>query len=202
MDSDQKLEILLAEYNSLRSESLAAINNKLKVLTIGFAGLSVFVGSALSGDLETPTFLLITLGIVPVLAKALLFIWLGEHRRMLRAGGGVQSLEYKINEIAGEALITWEQWLHDSKSHGRLPYLTTIGLLQSASTASILIGVVQWSSINGGETRWWSWLGISCTLIAIAGFECFCLITLKQKWADAKQAADLAGRRNLTNQTQ
>lgn len=140
MDDAKKVEVLLAEYNTLRAESLHAIQNKLSVVTFGFAGLSLFVGSALTAELATATTLFILFGIVPTLAKAVSVIWLGEHRRMVRAGGGVAVIEAQINRLAGETLLGWEGWVRHEASSMTLPYWVTLSVFQVASASSVLIG--------------------------------------------------------------
>ena len=196
MNDEKKIEILLAEYNSLRSESLEAIKNKYQILTFGFAGLSVFVGSALTARIGIAASLLILFIIVPSLSKAITIVWLGEHRRMVRAGGGVAALEMEINRIAGENLLGWEKWVRSESRAMSLPYRTTIGIFQFASGASVIVGgLVLWRFLDGRHSSAVSYVILVLVLIAVAILEIFLDVIIDRRWKAAVGSASVAEER-------
>jgi len=196
LNDEKKIEILLAEYNSLRSESLEAIKNKYQILTFGFAGLSVFVGSALTARIGIAASLLILFIIVPSLSKAITIVWLGEHRRMVRAGGGVAALEMEINRIAGENLLGWEKWVRSESRAMSLPYRTTIGIFQFASGASVIVGgLVLWRFLDGRHSSAVSYVILVLVLIAVAILEIFLDVIIDRRWKAAVGSASVAEER-------
>jgi hypothetical protein len=196
LNDEKKIEILLAEYNSLRTESLEAVRNKFQILSFGFAGLSVFVGSALTARINIAAALLILLVIVPSLSKAITIVWLGEHRRMVRAGGGVAALEIEINRIAGENLLGWEKWVRSESRAMSLPYRTTLGIFQFASGASVLIGgLVLWRFFDGRHSSAVAYLILVIALLAVAILEVFLNIIIDRRWKAAVGSANVAEER-------
>jgi len=196
VNDEKKIEILLAEYNSLRTESIEAVKNKFQVLTFGFGGLSVFVGSALASRISIGASLLILFIIVPSLSKAITIVWLGEHRRMVRAGGGVAALEVKINRIAGENLLGWEKWVRSESRAMSLPYRTTLGVFQFASMASITVGgLVLWRFLDGRHSSAATFATLILALIAVAILEIFLHMIIDRWWKAAVGSASVAEER-------
>jgi hypothetical protein len=196
LNDEKKIEILLAEYNSLRTESLEAVKNKFQILTFGFAGLSVFIGSALTARINIATSLLILLIIVPTLSKAITIIWLGEHRRMARAGGGVAALEITINRIAGENLLGWEKWVRSESRVMSLPYRTTLGFFQLASVASVTVGgLVLWRFLGERHSSVPTYVILVLALVAVAILEIFLHLIIDRRWKAAVGSASVAEER-------
>lgn len=196
MNDEKKVEILLAEYNSLRTESLEAVKNKFQILTFGFAGLSVFVGSALTERISIATSLLILLVIVPTLSKAITIVWLGEHRRMVRAGGGVAALEIEINRIAGENLLGWEKWVRSESRAMSLPYKTTLGIFQFASGASVTVGgLVLWRFLEERHSPAATYVMLIIAFMAVAILEIFLNVIIDRRWKAAVGSSSVAEER-------
>lgn len=196
MNDEQKIEILLAEYNSLRTESIEAVKNKFQVLTFGFGGLSVFVGSALAARISIGASVLILLVIVPTLSKAITIVWLGEHRRMVRAGGGVAALEVTINRIAGENLLGWEKWVRSESRAMSLAYRTTLGIFQFASVASITVGgLVLWRYLEERHSSATAFVILVLALLAVAILEVLLHVIIDRRWKAAVGSASVAEER-------
>lgn len=196
MNDEQKIEILLAEYNSLRTESIEAVKNKFQVLTFGFGGLSVFVGSALAARISIGASVLILLVIVPTLSKAITIVWLGEHRRMVRAGGGVAALEVTINRIAGENLLGWEKWVRSESRAMSLAYRTTLGIFQFASVASITVGgLVLWRYLEARHSSATAFVILVLALLAVAILEVLLHVIIDRRWKAAVGSASVAEER-------
>jgi hypothetical protein len=196
LNDEQKIEILLAEYNSLRTESIEAVKNKFQVLTFGFGGLSVFVGSALAARISIGASVLILLVIVPTLSKAITIVWLGEHRRMVRAGGGVAALEVAINRIAGENLLGWEKWVRSESRAMSLAYRTTLGIFQFASVASITVGgLVLWRYLEDRHSSATAFVILVLALLAVAILEVLLHVIIDRRWKAAVGSASVAEER-------
>lgn len=104
----QRVQVGLAEYGSLRQESLQAITNRLQVLNFTFAALSVVVAAVVAGKVPPLAAAAITIVFVPSVAKAALLVWLGEYSRSQRAGRWIAELEERINLDAGAPVLGWE----------------------------------------------------------------------------------------------
>ncbi len=138
-----RLDVMLAEYNSLRQESLNAINNRITIMNFTFGALSIVLAGLLATRLPTLLAGGTALLFVPQVAKAALLIWLGEYNRSQRAGRRLQDLESSINVLVGEGAIGWETELakrSSAQSHMSYPYLATVSLVIGAGYAGTMIG--------------------------------------------------------------
>lgn len=103
-----KIDILLKEYDTLRAEILQRINARFGI--IGFLGtLFAFVLSKwewqpknCSFDVRWP---IVALGLTVLLGT---WWWFGI--RMQRLAARVSSIEKRVNQLAGEELLTWETY--------------------------------------------------------------------------------------------
>jgi membrane protein implicated in regulation of membrane protease activity len=96
----EKVQILLAEYASLRNESVTRGNTIPTVVSVALAALG-FVIAAPGGWLEKTAFFVLLLLIVAMLGRLI-------HRDILKAADRLRQLEAIINERAGETLLEWE----------------------------------------------------------------------------------------------
>jgi hypothetical protein len=137
------IDIIIKEYETLRQEILAAMTNKISILSFGLATIgAVFAASVVisGGDSILPGLILsIT---VPLISNFVLFMWLGEHQRIQRAGKFLVGLEKRINDEASKNLLTWETSLREQQRHMKYPYNTTILLLLAISISSFIIGIL------------------------------------------------------------
>jgi heme/copper-type cytochrome/quinol oxidase subunit 4 len=139
------VEILLKEYETLRQEILATMNNRVSILSFGLAGIGVVFTASLATDSTNahPLFSSLVLVLaVPAISNFVLFMWLGEYQRMQRAGKFLVELENRINTETSKELLTWETKLRTQHSHMGYPYIVTVLLLILISAVSFIIGAV------------------------------------------------------------
>ncbi|MGW3120376.1 hypothetical protein ACWDBW_25065 [Streptomyces sp. NPDC001107] len=135
------LTALLAEYNSLRSESLQAISNRIQIMNFAFTSLAVVTAAMLTSDLSRGILIPACLIFVPGAAKASLLIWLGEYHRSQRAGQGVAAVERQINGALGQGeLLGWESRLVSSGTHMGYPYIATAVFILSTGVLAESLG--------------------------------------------------------------
>lgn len=140
----EPVSVLLEEYQTIRGEILASMNNRVSVLSFGLATIgAIFTASiavSAAGSYSQLSNLMLV-STVPVVTSFILFMWLGEYQRMMRAGKFLHDLEDRINEAAGHtSLLTWEHHLR-SQGHMRYPYNTTVMLLILISIVSASLGL-------------------------------------------------------------
>lgn len=105
------VEVLLAEYETLREESLQSLRQQQLVLQVGLAALGVVVG--LGSRVRPFTLAGVVLGIFgPLIAVLVAYIWGGELERMARAGAHLVRVESRMSEMyAGAQPLQWETLL-------------------------------------------------------------------------------------------
>ncbi len=96
----EKIQILLAEYSSLRMETVTRGNVIPQISMIGVASLALIFTAIITVHLKLMLFVFL-LGVVLLLMR---FV----HRDVIKAGDRLRQLETKINERAGEPLLEWE----------------------------------------------------------------------------------------------
>jgi len=140
-----EVEIILKEYESLRQEILVAMSNRISILSFGLATIgAVFTASiavSASGNYSLLASLMLILA-VPAINSFVLFMWMGEYQRMMRAGSFLYELESRINSIAGRNVLMWETHLRSQRLHMKYPYTTTVMLLTGIGFISVVLGVV------------------------------------------------------------
>jgi len=155
------IEIMLKEYETLRQESMNAMNNGNRILSFGLAAISAIFTSSIFAYTTGKYSLIPSLAfilVIPAISIFILFMWLGEYERMQRAGKFLVKLELKINKEASKELLTWETHLRKSQSHMKYPYNATVLLLIGISGISLVLGLV---AMGFSATLMWS--------VAIAG---------------------------------
>ena len=136
------IEVLLREYESLRRESLQAINNRILIMNFAFTSLAVVTAAILSSSVARGVLVPICLLFIPVSAKASLLIWLGEYSRSQRAGQGVARIEKRINDqLKDPTLLTWESGLASSGTHMAFPYSATAAYMLSIGVLGLGLGI-------------------------------------------------------------
>ncbi|MCW8098165.1 hypothetical protein OG288_04100 [Streptomyces tauricus] len=135
------LTALLAEYNSLRTESLQAISNRIQIMNFAFTSLAVITAAMITSDLPRGILIPACLLFVPGAAKASLLIWLGEYHRSQRAGQGVAAVERRINSLLGAGdVLGWESRLVSSGTHMGYPYIATAVFILSTGVLAQSLG--------------------------------------------------------------
>ena len=103
MENKEKIAILLAEYNTLRSEILAARVAATQALAIGIPVVLASIGLGLH---FAPNTLVVSLGVFAILFICFFVGWNEINTHKFTAH--VRGLETNINGRAGERLLTWE----------------------------------------------------------------------------------------------
>jgi hypothetical protein len=137
---------MLAEYASLREESLQSISHLILVMNFTFGALSIIVAGLLTSRASSILSGIIALFFVPQLAKAGLLIWLGEYNRAQRAGRWIRTLETRINDHLGaQSTMGWETALagkgEGKSTHMAYPYVAVVLLVLGAGYTSSFLGV-------------------------------------------------------------
>jgi hypothetical protein len=96
-----KIDVLLQEYNALRAEIVARLKNRFMIL--GYVGAIVTYAVF---QHEVP--LEWRAGFAALAGLALLVTWLRGMQMIGRIARRIARIETRVNELAGEALLTWE----------------------------------------------------------------------------------------------
>jgi hypothetical protein len=106
----------LAEYNSLRAESLQAQQAQQNIFQFGIAGVAVLTGLGLQNNDELIS-IVVLLFLVPLLSIFIVSVWFVEIFRSLRAGMFISHMEEKINAVLerNAPALQWESWLRDHR---------------------------------------------------------------------------------------
>lgn len=182
MQYDQ-LSALLAEYNSLRQESLQAISNRIAIMNFAFTSLAVVLAALLTSSVSRVVLIPVSLVFVPAAAKASLLIWLGEYHRSQRAGRGVARLERRINTLLGDAdLVGWESRLVSSGTHMGYPYIATaLFILSTGVLGQALGGYYAVDSAARAGTAAAVATALAVAVYAVAGETLFTLF-YRRRW--------------------
>jgi hypothetical protein len=100
LEDKDKVAVLLAEYNSLRTWIFARVNNGYQLIAVGPAIIALVLTQT-SGWVTAFTLG----GGIGLLLVGLFLSWLHVHE----AGPRMIELELLINKMAGEPLLMWEQ---------------------------------------------------------------------------------------------
>jgi predicted MFS family arabinose efflux permease len=161
-----RAEVLLKEYETLRQESLDSINNRSQIVSFGLGTLGILTAGVFASDLALKSFPLLVLVFsmgIPTISVLVLYSWLGEVERMMRAGRFMVDLEARINaEISpGNPALTWERWLRSESTQMRYPYVVVLALFLGIAIAAPFVGLavaaVPWAS------HWW------CVALPVCG---------------------------------
>jgi hypothetical protein len=95
-----RVEVLLKEYETLRQESLDSNNNRSQIVSFGLGTIGLLAASVLASERASaslPLLLMVFSGAIPIISILVLYSWLGEVERMMRAGRFMSELERRIN---------------------------------------------------------------------------------------------------------
>ena len=110
---------MMEEYKTLRSESLMSMQTQQSILRFGTASIGVVLAIGFQFWENAKIFSIIFLVFLPLLSYLILFIWMGEVARMMRAGIYIHELEKKVNseiKVIKNKALEWENWLRQSSS--------------------------------------------------------------------------------------
>jgi hypothetical protein len=156
---DAELSALLAQYDTLRQESLNAISNRPQVLLVGVAAVGALWSAPITIEndvLRAQTVPLVYSMIVPLTILLLLVVWIGEAARINRVHRFMASdVEAKINRKLGRMVVTWETSLRVGlmpRDEFAGPTFIVTAVLTLLSWSSPLIGLLM-------TDRTWHWTG-------------------------------------------
>ena len=139
------VEIILKEYEAIRQEILVAMGNRISILSFGLATIGAVFTASIAVSVTDNYSLLASLMLilaVPCINSFVLFMWMGEYQRMMRAGTFLLDLEGRVNKIAGADVLMWERHLRSQRLHMKYPYNTTVMLLTVMGIISLVLGLV------------------------------------------------------------
>ena len=177
-----KLDALLAEYNTLRTESLAGIDNRYKIITFAFGALSVLLAGLLARKVPDMLAGILSLFVVPQIAKASLLMWLGEYNRSMRAGCYLINIEKNINAMLDSKLLDWESRLSSKKTHMGYPYIATIVFVLGGGYVASILGIYYIAFADVLHLA-----VISLLIIWVLAVEIFFILFFYGKWGDARK---------------
>lgn len=139
------LDAMLAEYETVRQESMAAIGNRMTVMSFTLASFSIILAGLLTGKAPDVLAGVVALVAVPLLANAALLIWLGEYERSQRAGLHLVSLEKAINDCVGIDAMGWQKKLSSGAGrpfrHMTYPYVAASGVVLGIGYMGSALGI-------------------------------------------------------------
>jgi hypothetical protein len=190
---DPELQTLLTEYNSLRTESLNAINNRVTIANFTFGALAIILAGLLAQRQPSLATGFVALLFVPQIAKTGLLIWLGEYNRSQRAGKQLRSIEARVNQVLDGSVMRWETSLASTSLHMGYPYIATVLLLLGAGWSSSALGLI---FVGAGLARSLSptaivWMVGALSAYVLAGESLFAWF-FRNKWRQIRRhnAAD------------
>jgi len=136
-----EFEARMAEYNSLRQESLQAISNRVQIMNFTFTSLTIILASLMAADIPVTLVLIVSLLFVPIACKVSALVWLGEYNRSQRAGSGIRQREALINElIRNVPALSWETDLYSKGTHMGYPYAASLAFMLSTGIFGEALG--------------------------------------------------------------
>lgn len=193
------VDAMLAEYETLRQESLQSIGHRMTIVTFTFAILGVVISGLLTGKVAPVVAGLIATCFLPQVAKAALWMWLGEYQRSRRAGKAIAELECKINTAVGAKALSWESNLwkpkdrssRESARHMDYPYAAVIVFLLGAGYTAIALGT--YLLYTPAKLRWGVDVAIDLTIgisLLAALVEAVFLWDFHRRWTDCRKRTD------------
>lgn len=141
----EPVEIMLKQYEMIRQEVLASMSNRTSILSFGLATIGAIFTASIATYTKSRYSLLSSLMLifaVPAINSFILFMWLGEYKRMQRAGRFLFELEEKVNKEVGREVLSWEIHLRSQRLHMNYPYYVTVALLVVISVISLSLGLI------------------------------------------------------------
>jgi len=136
-----EFEARIAEYTSLREESLQAISSRVQIMNFTFTSLTIILASLMAASIPITLVLIVSLVFVPVACKVSALVWLGEYNRSQRAGSGIRQREALINElIRNVPAVSWETDLYSKGTHMGYPYAASLAFMLSTGIFGEALG--------------------------------------------------------------
>lgn len=169
-----ELSALIAQYESLREESLQTINNRTQILLLGITAIAALIGGSLTiQNPQTSKTIIYAIfsGAIPLISIFILLVWSGEAMRAHRVGYFLAAdMEARINQKLGRFAMNWESALWS----GLMPRDEMFG---PSMMSFVVIGVLAlaspWFGILLGGTQ-----NVSKLLLFLAVFVPYLFLTL------------------------
>jgi len=140
-----KVEALLKQYELIQNYTFNTIPaSKNSILSFGLAILgAIFTGNIilLSADKYALISILIFIIILPLSSMTIMFVWLGEVDRIMRAGAFLLSLEKQINRESDEEIFNWEKYIRFKKNSIMYPDIFALCIFLGTSFFSIIVSL-------------------------------------------------------------
>lgn len=183
------ISVMLAEYNTLRTESLNAINNSPVILAFSFASGAIILAGLITRTEKDTWVGVVTMVSIPILVKCCLLIWFAEYERCERAGNGIRRVESRINAyIEFKGALDWESRLlkdYDELSYSTIgaftPVLGTGWVAYALGLRLLRPDLVRRFPSNGALVP------IILISIAIIVMEASCLLWFYRKWISVRK---------------
>jgi len=144
------IEVALEEYKTLRQEILQSMQAQQAIVNYGLAVVGVLLGVAFNSWQQTVPATVLLLAFVPIVCYLVLFVWLGEIARMMRAGQYLKQLEEKISsKFPNESPpLAWENYLREPVARAGTPqmvwnYIAVVGLFLLAAIVAVVVGNIR-----------------------------------------------------------
>ncbi|HEX2087254.1 MAG TPA: hypothetical protein VHF89_16345 [Solirubrobacteraceae bacterium] len=190
-EPDAALNAMLAEYESLRTESQQAIQNRVSVTNFTFGALAVVIAGLLSSNVSEVLAGIVGMVFVPQIAKAGLLIWLGEYNRSQRAGRWIADLEKRMNELVQHDAVGWERRLQaqrGSSGHMSYPYVANAVITIGMGWAGGVVGAVfLFDEIADATCATATGLSVAGICLAFALVEWWFLRYFARHWREARE---------------
>lgn len=183
-----ELQALLAEYNTVRQESMSSIANRTTIANFVFGALAVIIAALVAQDRPNWATAIVSFVLVPQISKTGLLISLGEYQRSQRAGRWVALVEMKINQILGnKGAMSWESSLVSKGLHMGYPYLATALLLMGTGWAGGGVGLYLIFDLMGTAVSTSYRIVIAVILgVIIVGVETWYALFFRARWREIR----------------
>lgn len=140
----KKEDILLRLYDSLRVECQESITHRNQIISFGIGATALLLAGGLTIDnLRVWSAICLFSIVIPLAAVAILFIWLGELHRMIRADWYLIMLEKQLCEMTkAPPSFKWHTWLVASKTQMKYPHVAVVMLFLGTAFTAPVIGAV------------------------------------------------------------
>jgi len=152
-----KIEIMMRDYELMKNYSNNSPGIRYNIISFALAtiglvisGLVFALSSKSSGDmfyLVMEIVLVLMVVFLPAFCITIIFVWLGEEHRMMRAGEFCQELEDKINKEYNEKILYWGTF--KKKNSIKYPEILIIALFLGISLGSSLVSLYMSKSYFG-----------------------------------------------------
>lgn len=183
------VQAMLNEYNSLRQESMSSIGHRVTVANFSFGAVAVIVAAFITQQKPDWVMGLVTMLLVPQIAKVGLLIWLGEYNRSQRAGKWIAELEQRVSAtVSCNRVMAWESTLLGNSIHMTYPYLSVVLLLLGVGWTSTIVGAAALARYFGAALlQPWAIVVVVVLVAVVVTVEVLFIRFFRAKWREIKR---------------